>query len=171
MHPFFWARFKTQLSDLAGDEGGGWGKAVGRWPMEGGQGGRWGGGAPESSVGATKGALLPLFGLPSKPDNSSDLAGDEAVEMGGRRGEVAHGGRAKGGDGGGAPEEQALVFLFWAPLKPNNWSDLAGDEGGGMGGGVGRWPMEGGQGGRGGGGTREQCGSNKRCTGSLFLAP
>ena len=38
-----------------------------------------------------------------------------------------------------------------------------------MGGGVGRWPMEGGQGGRWGGGTREQCGSNKRCTGSPFL--
>ena len=53
-----------------------------------------------------------------------------------------------------------------------NWSDLAGDEGGGMGGGVGRWPMEGGQGGRwGGGGTREQCGSNKRCTGCPFWAP
>ena len=57
----------------------------------------------------------------------------------------------------------------WAPLKPNNWSDLAGDEGGGMGGGVGRWPMEGGQGGRWGGGTREQCGKNKKCTGSPFL--
>ena len=104
----------------------------------------------------------------------------------------------------------------------NNWSDLAGDEGGGMGGGVGRWPMEGGQGGEMGGhqsseqqkvhwflgslknlttgliwlvtrvggwgevwgggpwragkgemggGTREQCGSNKRCTGSPFWAP
>ena len=38
-----------------------------------------------------------------------------------------------------------------------------------MGGGVGRWPMEGGQGGEMGGGTREQCGSNKRCTGSSFL--
>ena len=31
-------------SDLAGDEGGGMGGGVGRWPMEGGQGGRWGGG-------------------------------------------------------------------------------------------------------------------------------
>ena len=38
---------------------------VGRWPMEGGQGGRWGG-APESSVGATKGALVPFFWAPSK---------------------------------------------------------------------------------------------------------
>ena len=35
--------------------GGGMGGGVGRWPMEGGQGGRWGG-APESSVGAIKGA-------------------------------------------------------------------------------------------------------------------
>ena len=35
------------------------GGSVGRWPMEGGQGGR-----PESSVGATKGALVPPFWLP-----------------------------------------------------------------------------------------------------------
>ena len=42
---------------------GGWGEAWGRWPMEGGQGGRWGG-APESSVGATKRALVLFFGLP-----------------------------------------------------------------------------------------------------------
>ena len=39
---------------------GGMGGGVGRWPMEGGQGGRWGG-APESSVGATKGALVAPF--------------------------------------------------------------------------------------------------------------
>ena len=67
-------------------------------------------------------------------------------------------------------------------MQPNKWSDLlvtrvggwrAGkggdggvlDEGGGMGGGVGRWPMKTGQGGRWGGGTKEQCGSNKRCSG------
>ena len=67
--------------------------------MEGGQGGRWGGGAPESSVGATKRALVPCFGLP------------------------------------------LTTGLIWLV-----------DEGGGMGGGVGRWPMEGGQGGRLGGG-------------------
>ena len=81
---------------------------------------------------------------------------------------MAHGGRARGEMGGGAPESSVGAILF-----TNNWSDLAGDEGrrGGMGGGVGRWPMEGGQGGRWGGGTREQCGSNKRCTGSLFWAP
>ena len=30
-----------------------------------------------------------------------------------------------------------------------------------MGGGVGRWPMEGDHGGRWGGGTRKECGSNK----------
>ena len=47
--------------------------------------------------------------------------------------------------------------------------------GGGMGEGVGRWPMEGGQnnwsdlaGDEVGGGTREQCGSNKRCTVFFF---
>ena len=59
------------------------------------------------------------------------------------------------------------MHLFGLPSKPNNWSDLAGDEGAGMGEGVGRWPMEGGQGGRWGGG--HQSGSNKRCTGSPFL--
>ena len=81
----------------------------------------------------------------------------------------------KGGDGGGGhqravwEQQKCIGSPFWAPLKPNNRSDLAGDEGGGMGGGVGRWPMEGGQGGRWGGGTREQCGSNKRCTGSPVL--
>ena len=52
-----WVAWVNNWSDLAGDEGGGgMGGGVGRWPMEGGQGGRWGG-APESSVGATKGAL------------------------------------------------------------------------------------------------------------------
>ena len=38
------------------------------------------GGAPESSVGATRGALVPLFGLSEKPNNWSDLAGDEGVD-------------------------------------------------------------------------------------------
>ena len=61
---------------------------------------------------------------------------------------MAHGGRARGEMGGGhqrAVWESCTVFFFfwWVFLKPNNWSDLAGDEGGGMGGGVGRWRMEG----------------------------
>ena len=37
------------------------GGGVGRWPMEGGQRGEMGGGAPESSA---KGALVPPFELP-----------------------------------------------------------------------------------------------------------
>ena len=56
----------------------------------------------------------------------------------------------EGGEGGEmAGGHQRAVWeqqkVHWFPLlsKPNNWSDLA-DEGGGM-----------------GGGTREQCGSNK----------
>ena len=44
-------------------------------------------------------------------------------------------------------EQQKLhcffFFFWWVFLKPNNWSDLAGDEGGGDGGGVGRWPIGG----------------------------
>ena len=54
------------------------------------------GGAPESS-----GSNL---WAPLKPNNWSDLAGDEGGGDGGRRGEVAHGGRARGEMGGGAPE-------------------------------------------------------------------
>ena len=67
----------------------------------------------------------------------------------------------EGGQGGRGHQravwEQKVHWFFVLGY----WSDLAGDEGGGMGGGVGRWPMEVGQGGRLGGGTREQCGSNK----------
>ena len=68
------------LKNLTGDEGGGCG---GAW---GGQGGRWGTGF--------------LFWAPLKPNNwLVTRVGD-----GGRRGEVAHGGRARGERGGGAPE-------------------------------------------------------------------
>ena len=42
---------------------GGWGEAWGGGPWRAGKGGRWGG-APESSVGATKSALVLFFGLP-----------------------------------------------------------------------------------------------------------
>ena len=42
---------------------GGWGEAWGGGPWRAGKGGD-GGGAPESSVGATKNALVPCFGLP-----------------------------------------------------------------------------------------------------------
>ena len=42
---------------------GGWGEAWGGGPWRAGKGGD-GGGAPESSVGATKNALVPPFGLP-----------------------------------------------------------------------------------------------------------
>ena len=59
-----WVAWVNNWSDLAGDEGGGWGEAWGGGPWRAGKGGD-GGGAPESSVGATKGALLPpFFGLP-----------------------------------------------------------------------------------------------------------
>ena len=183
-------------SDLAGDKGGGMGGGVGRWhggrargdmggtkgapttgrlvTRVGGWGEAWGGGPwragkggdggpPESSVGATKGALVAFLGcLKNLTTGLFWLV--TRVGGWGRRGEVAHGGRARGGDGGG---HQRAVWEPGLPLKPNNWSDLAGDEGGGMAGGVGRWPMEGGQGGEMGGGTREQC---KRCTGSPFWA-
>ena len=81
---------------------------------------------------------------------------------------MAHGGRARGEMGGGTEravwEQQKHTLI---PLK-NLTTGLIWLVGG-MGGGVGRWPMEGGQGGEMGGGTREQCGSNKRCTASDSL--
>ena len=63
----------------------------------------------------------------------------------GRRGEVAHGGRARGGDGRGAPESRATKCI-------GSLFDLAGDEGGGMGGEAwGGGPWRAGKGGDGGG--------------------
>ena len=81
--------------------------------------------------------------------------------MGGNVGEVAQGGRARGQMGGGGAPESRLV-------PPNNWSDLA--EEGGVGGNVGE-VGEGRARGEMGGGTREQCGSNKGWTNSPFWAP
>ena len=73
------------------------GGGVGGVGQGGGQrGGRWGG-APESSVGATRRSLVPLLGLPY------DLAGDE----GGRCGGCGPGRRARGGRWRGAPESWA----------------------------------------------------------------
>ena len=144
------------------------GGGVGRWPMEGGQGGRWGG-APESS-GSNKGGLVP----PSLKNLTTGLIWLVTRVGGwGRRGEVAHGGRARGGDGGGhqrAVWEQQKVHWFtllgslknlstgliWLVTRLEGWGEAWGKgalvppfglSGGGMGGGVGRWPMEGGQGG------------------------
>ena len=97
-------------------------------------------------MGATRRALVPLLG-PLKTYNWSDLAGDEGGRCGGWAREAGKGGEM----GGGAPEESG--------------SALAGDEEGrGGGGGPGRRARRG----RWGGGTREQCGSNKACTGSTF---
>ena len=92
----------------------------------------------ESSAEATKGAPVPFIG-------GTDCAANTLQEREGR-------------DAFGSGIDRIDGWVAWV----NNWSDLAGDGAGGMGGGVGRWPMEGGQGGR-WGGTREQCGSNKRC--------
>ena len=147
--PFLAALETGELTRVGGGGGG-----VGRWPMSGGQGGRWGGGGmgrrgPEGGQGGRWGA-----------------------GMGGGVGRWPMEG-GQGGRWGGAPES-SVGARFWAP-SPNNWSDLAGDEGGGMGeawgggpwraggmgGGVPRWPMEGGQ-----VGTREQCGRTK---GALVL--
>ena len=74
---------------------------------------------------------------------------------------MAHGGRARGEMGGGhqrAVWEQQMVH--WFPLLGSLKNLTTGliwlVTTAGMGGGVGRWPMEGGQGGRWGGGTRHQ---------------
>ena len=152
---------------------GGWGEAWGGGPWRAGKGGD-GGGAPESSVGATKGALVPCLGSLNLTTGLIWLVtrgGD-----GGRRGEVAHGGRARG-EMGGAPESSvgatkgALVPAF--QLLKNLTSGLIWlVTTGGMGGGVGRWPMEGGQGGRWGGGAPESSvGATKGALVPLFGLP
>ena len=82
---------------LAGDEGGGMGGGVGRWPMEGGQGG---GGHQRAVWEQQKVQWFPFLG------GHQPGWGD-----GGRRGEVAHGGRARGGDG----VKSALVHFFRLP--------------------------------------------------------
>ena len=62
----------------------------------------------------------------------------------------------KGGDGGGHQRAVWGATKVFPVLGSQQLSDLAGDEGGGWGGGVGRWPMEGGQGGRGWGGGHQR---------------
>ena len=99
----------------------------------------------ESSAEATKGAPVPPIG-------GTDCAANTLQERGGR-------------DAFGSGIDRIDGWVAWV----NNWSDLAGDDGGGDGGRRGE-VAHGGRARRemGGGGTREQCGSNKRCTGSPF---
>ena len=121
-------------------------------------GGGRGGGAPKSSVGARKGALIwlvtreggqggdgggqqravweqqrvhsPLFWTPK--NLTTGLIWLVTREGWGET-EVAQGGRARGDGGGGTREKGCSGSACWVPSKPNNWSDLAGDEGGGWG--------------------------------------
>ena len=123
--------------------------------MEGGQGGEMGGGTREQ-CGSNKNCIGSLQNLTT--------GGDEGGGMGGRRGEVAHGGRARGDKGGGhqrAVWEQQKVH--WFPLLGKNLTTgliwlvtRVGGWGEAWGGG----PWRAGKGGRWRGGTREQCGSN-----------
>ena len=146
--------------------------------MEGGQGGRWGGGTTKqwSKKRCTgfffwKNLTIGLIWLvtrvggwgeawgggPWRAGKGGDGGGHrEQCESNKRPLKTAHGGWARGEMGGGG----ALVPLFGLPYKPNSWSDLAADEGGGIGGGVGRW-LEGGQGGDGGGAPESSVGATK----------
>ena len=105
------------------------GVGVGRWPMEGGQRGEMGGGHQRGVWEQQKVHWFPLLG--SFKNLTTGL-----IWL------VMRVGAGKGGDGGGTREQCGSNLL--GSLRPYNWSDLAGDEDGGMGGGVGRWPMEGG---------------------------
>ena len=112
-----WVVWVNNWSDLAGDEGGGMGGGVGRWPMEGGQGGRWGGGHQRAVWEQQKVHWFPpLTSL-----------------------------------------KNLTTGLIWLVTT------------GGMGGGVGRWPMEGGQGGRWGGAPESSVGAIKGAW--AFLKP
>ena len=90
---------------------------------------------------------VPCFGLP-KPNNWSHLAGDEGGGIGGRRGEVAHGG--KGGDGG----EQ----IWLVTRGGGGWGEAW--EGG---------PWRAGKGGDGGGAPESSVGATKNLTGLIWL--
>ena len=75
----------------------------GRWPMEGGQGGRWGGGTREQRARGEMGGgstRVPLLG--SLKNLTTGLIW---LVTRGRRGEVAHGGRAGGEMGGGTRKQ------------------------------------------------------------------
>ena len=77
---------------------GGWGEAWGGGPWRAGKGGD-GGGAPESSVGALKNLTTGLIWL------------ERGWGDGGRRGEVAHGGRARDSQLGRNRTAECLVTL------------------------------------------------------------
>ena len=122
------------------------GGGVGRWPTEGGQGGnlttgliwlvmgRWRAGKGGTREQSNKNALVPLFGLPQKPNNWSDLAGDEGGGMGGRRGGWPM-------EGGGGHQRQKV---HWFPLLGSLKHLTTGEAWGGG-------PWRAGKGGRGGG--------------------
>ena len=94
----------------------------------------------ESSAEATKGAPVPPIG-------GTDCAANTLQEREGR-------------DAFGSGINRIDGWVAWV----NNWSDLAGDEGGGGDGGRRGEVAHGGRArGEMGGGTREQCVSNKRC--------
>ena len=103
-----------------------------------------GGGAPESSAGATRSALVPLFGLSEKPrprmhwfplkKRCSDEGGGEPW-----------GGWAREAGGSSGSNKCTLGSLTTlGSLQNLTWSDLA--EEGGVGGGVGGMGQGGGQG-------------------------
>ena len=103
-------------SDLAGDEGGVGGRRGGGWAREAGKGGEMGGGAPESSVGATRGVhWFHFLGSLKNLTIGPDLAGDEGG-WGGGLGGVGQGGGQGGEMGGGHQravwEQQGGVHCF-----------------------------------------------------------
>ena len=112
-----------------------------------------GGGVAESSVGATRGALVPLFGLPQKPNNWSDLAGGE----GGWAREAGKGEMGGGTESSGEASRGGLFprFGFLKNLTIGLIGGVGGRRGGG---GLGRRAR-----GRWGGGPQN------RCIGSTFL--
>ena len=77
------------------------------------------GGAPESSVGATRRSLVHLFNSLKIKNLTIGLIW--LVTRGGGVGGVGQRGGQGGVDGGGAPESsvllRSLVSRFWAPLK------------------------------------------------------
>ena len=119
-----------------------------------------------------------------KLNNWSDLAGDEGGGVGG----VGQGGGQGGVDGGGHQRAVGAtrrapftltIGLIWLVTRGGGVGGVGQEAGKGLviwlvtrgGEAWGVWAREAGKGGVDGGGSREQCGSNKAFTGSTFSAP
>ena len=154
--PFGFPKKPNNWSDLAGDRGQ-WGHQRATEQLVRFGGGEMGGGAPESSVGATRGALVPPFGLPKKPEQAREA---------GKEGEMGGGTREQCGSNKGA-----LVPPFWGSLKNLTIGLIWLVTRGGWGEGVRGVGQGGGQGGDGAGVSESSVGATRGALVPTFRVP